>query len=69
MNPQEKLFWINYLQGKAREIGLDGRIRQVKPQGAVVGPVTWEYDDGAGVEALGWTVEQAEERLRQIARQ
>lgn len=69
MNAQEQLFWINYLQDKAHQVGLDGKVRQVKPQGHVVGAVSWEYDDGKGVEILGWTVEQAEARLRQIARQ
>lgn len=67
MNIQENLYWIHYLQEKARQVGLDGHVRQVKPND--VGPVTWEYDSGAGVENLGWTIEQAEARLRQIARQ
>lgn len=69
MNIQEQLYWIHYLENQARQVGLDGKVRQVNPQGGVVGAVSWEYDDGNGVEALGWTVEQAEARLRQIARQ
>ncbi len=69
MNIQEKLFWLHYLQEKARQVGLDGKVIQENPTGDTVGVVSWVYDDGNGAESLGVSIEQAEARLRQIARQ
>jgi hypothetical protein len=69
MNVQEKLYWMNYLQTTASQIGLGGKVKQEHPTGDTVGAISWVYDDGNGIETLGWSVEQAEQRLRQIARQ
>lgn len=61
-------FWKNFLNERAKELGLEENVKVVKS--AEVDVVTWafEMEEGELID-LGWSVEAAEAALRDIAGQ
>lgn len=61
-------FWLDFLNKRADELGLEKNVKMVKPRDEMIGAVTWAYEqDGGELVDLGWSVEQAETSLRDIA--
>jgi hypothetical protein len=61
-------FWKDFLNNRAGELGLDKNIKVVKSLEDAVGPMTWVYEQENGdLIDLGWSVEQAEAGLRELA--
>jgi hypothetical protein len=64
----EVSYWVDYLNSKAVEMGLENRVLTVKPSENFVGTIQFVYQpDGKDSVLLGWNVEEAEVALRRIA--
>jgi len=64
----EVSFWVDYLNNKAAELGLEKGVLTVKPSENSVGVIQFSYQpEGRDSVLLGWNVEEAEVALRRIA--
>ena len=64
----EMSFWLDYLNNRAAEMGLEKRVLTDKPSENFVGTIQFVYQpEGKDSVLLGWHVEEAEAALRRIA--
>ena len=64
----ELSYWVDHLNRKAAEMGLEMKVLTAKPSENLVGTIQFVYQpDGAEQTLLGWNVEEAETALRRIA--
>lgn len=62
-------YWLNFLNDRAVELGLEKNVKLVKPPDGVVRAIEWVYqdsNDGQMID-LGYSVEAAETALRALA--
>lgn len=62
-------YWLNFLNDRAAELGLEKNVKMVKPPDGVVRAIEWVYQDSSDGQMidLGYSVEAAETALRALA--
>lgn len=61
-----KKYWVDFLNDRVKELKLGGSVRAVSPR-YDIGGMTYVYDKDSQLVELGWSVEEAEASLREMA--
>lgn len=65
--PNTPEFWVKALNDRAEELGLDRNVRAIIPEHPG-DYFNWVYEDDEGeLQELGWNVESADARLKEMA--
>jgi hypothetical protein len=69
MDDQKSIdYWIEFLNERAKELGLSGTVKGIAPIN-YVGVISFVLEEGDELVDLGWSIEEAEASLRQLALQ
>jgi hypothetical protein len=60
-------FWQDILNKRAAELGLEAKVKPVLSPHGEMGALRWVYEGSDGLIDLGWSVEEAEMTLANLA--